>query len=144
MTHIQLKSDGGLHCYTVYTSAEVKQILDEIKKKCGNNDKFNYIKRLAGFKNEYLVFLDDIYNFMFEVKHMNDIFTRPASSEYIAISNKGVLSGQVQTVAKLFNRTTVFYKAIDSIMKLEKYNEMLNRCKLVKDGNKYIFVGDIV
>jgi len=141
MIHIQLKSDGGLHCYTVYTSAEVEQILEEIKKKCNDNSKFNYIKKLAGFKNEYLAFLDDIYNFMLEVKQMNELFSRPVCSEYMEISHKGVLSGQVQTVAKLFNRTTIFSKALDSINMLIKYNNMLDECELVKDGSKYIFVG---
>lgn len=139
MTSILLKSEYALYCYTIYTSEEVKQLLEEIKQKCNDNNKFNYIKKLAGFKSEYLSFLDDIYEFMLDMKRMNETFNRSGCTKYITISNKGVLAGQVLTVAKLFNRTLIFSKALESINKLIEYNNMLDECELIKDGDGYIF-----
>lgn len=140
MKHIQLKAKGAIYSYTVYKSSEVQQILEEINKKCNNSNEFNYIKKLAGFKKDYLVFLDDLYNFMVEMEKFNEVFNRPENTQYIDISNKGVLSGQVQTIAKLFNRGTIFKKALDSINMLVEYNNMLDEYSLIKNEKGYIFI----
>jgi hypothetical protein len=140
MRHIQLKTKGAIYNYTIYKFNEVQQILEEINKKCNNSNEFNYIKKLAGFKKDYLVFLDDLYNFMVEMEKFNEVFNRPESTQYIDISNKGVLSGQVQTIAKLFNRSTIFRKALDSINMLVEYNNMLDEYSLVKNKKEYIFI----
>lgn len=139
-TYIQLKSEGAIYGYTIYKTSEVKQVLKEIENKCNSKEEFNYIKRLAGFKNDFLVFLDDIYDFMVYMKKFNEIYNRSECTEYLNTLNKGVLSGQTQTVAYLFNRCSIFRKALESIDKLVEFNDMLNKYCLVRDNKGYVFV----
>lgn len=139
MLNVNLECTGAIYSYSVYNQNDIENLLAELEQKCNNTKAFNYLKKMAGWKKDYLVFADSIYNYMNEMQKMNDLY-KGGSTEYIKNGNQYFRSGQCQAVKHLFHRNTIFSKAMESVRRLKEFNNTLKFHNLIQDGNKFYFV----